>query len=30
MVDSALNPLVYWPVAIAVGSWLFFAIAKRM
>ncbi len=23
-------PLIYWPVGIALGGWLFFEIAKRM
>jgi hypothetical protein len=22
--------LIYWPVGIALGSWLFFEVAKRM
>ncbi len=24
------NPFILWPVGIALGSWLFFEIAKRM
>ena len=23
-------PLIYWPIGIALGSWLFFEIARRM
>jgi len=23
-------PLIYWPIGVAVGSWLFFEIARRM
>jgi hypothetical protein len=27
---AVVYPFVYWPVAIALGGWLFFAIARRM
>ena len=27
---EAVYPLIYWPVGIALGGWLFFEIAKRM
>jgi hypothetical protein len=27
---ESIYPLIYWPVGIAVGGWLFFEIAKRM
>ena len=27
---NVLYPLIYWPIGIALGSWLFFEIAKRM
>jgi len=30
MIGSYLYPLIYWPVAIGLGSWLFLEIAKRM
>jgi len=30
MIDSYLYLLIYWPVAIGLGSWLFLEIAKRM
>ena len=27
---ESIYPLIYWPVGIALGGWLFFEIAKRM
>jgi hypothetical protein len=30
MIDSYLYPLIYRPMAIGLGSWLFLEIAKRM
>jgi hypothetical protein len=30
LIPEAIYPLVYWPVGIALGGWLFFEIAKRM
>jgi hypothetical protein len=27
---EAVNYLVYWPLAVAIGSWLFFEIGRRM
>ena len=27
---DVVYPLICWPVGIALGSWLFFEIAKRM
>ena len=27
---EVIYPLIYWPVGNALGSWLFFEIAKRM
>jgi hypothetical protein len=28
--SAAVYPFVYWPVGVALGGWLFFAIARRM
>jgi hypothetical protein len=30
MIDAQLYFLIYWSLGIALGSWLFFEIAKRM
>jgi hypothetical protein len=30
LMPEVVYPLIYWPVGIALGSWLFFQIAKRM
>ncbi len=30
LMPEVVYPLIYWPVGIALGSWLFFEIAKRM
>jgi hypothetical protein len=30
LMPDAVYPLIYWPVGIALGGWLFFDIAKRM
>ena len=27
---EVVYPLIYWPVGVAIGGWLFFEIAKRM
>lgn len=27
---EAVYPLIYWPIGVALGGWLFFEIAKRM
>ena len=27
---EVVYPLIYWPVGIALGGWLFFEIAKRL
>ena len=27
---EVVYPLIYWPIGIALGSWLFFEIARRM
>ncbi len=27
---EVVYPFIYWPIGIALGSWLFFEIAKRM
>jgi hypothetical protein len=27
---EVVYPLIYWPVGIALGSWVFFEIARRM
>jgi hypothetical protein len=27
---EAVNYLVYWPLAIAIGGWLYFEIGRRM
>jgi hypothetical protein len=30
LMPEAVYFLIYWPVGIALGGWLFFEIAKRM
>jgi hypothetical protein len=30
MMHDAVYPLIYWPIGIAIGSWLFFEIGRRM
>jgi hypothetical protein len=30
MIDSYFYPLIYWPMAIGLGFWLFLEIARRM
>jgi hypothetical protein len=30
LMHDVVYSLIYWPVGIALGSWLFFEIAKRM
>jgi hypothetical protein len=30
LMAAAVYPLVYWPLGIALGGWLFFQIARRM
>jgi hypothetical protein len=30
LMPETIYPLIYWPVGIALGGWLFFEIAKRM
>jgi hypothetical protein len=30
LMPEAVYPLIYWPIGIAFGGWLFFEIAKRM
>ena len=27
---DVVYPLIYWPIGVALGSWLFFEIARRM
>ncbi len=27
---EVVYPLIYWPIGVALGSWLFFEIARRM
>jgi hypothetical protein len=27
---EVIYPMIYWPIGIAVGGWLFFEIARRM
>jgi len=30
LMHEVVYPLIYWPVGIAFGGWLFFEIARRM
>ncbi len=30
VLHEVIYPMIYWPIGIAVGSWLFFEIARRM
>jgi hypothetical protein len=27
---AAVHPILYWPLGIALGGWIFFEIARRM
>jgi hypothetical protein len=30
VMPDVVYPLIYWPIGVALGSWLFFEIARRM